>query len=322
MIPVVAQRVCALLFAGIGSTHSFAAASSGTRNTVHRQPILDTIALTRREAGLDAAGASAYTNATLASKLGKPKVNLRPAATQPRFGHTAIYNTEDDTIVFVGGQLDVNTSSTTEITNQALSLDPASVESELEAMKSWSKNLPANAWAASAVDNRERVWLIGGLTADCSKDATVHVFDGQKWSSPKLKPKAPPRRRQARAVAFSNSTTGGTDIFVLGGIAERETCSEGTIGYRGIDRYDTVSNTVETFGWDAPAGAKSDFEPPVSDYTATLLSDGKTIAVIGGQTASGAFSPMKSILLFDIVKRRWTMQVSPERSQSWRGHRR
>lgn len=304
-----------LVLALTGTWQFVAASSVGDLNLIRpRELATDTRMLSRRDAIIESPAELAYTNSTAAGLI-SPRVVTKPASNQARYGHSAVYLRSSKSVMFIGGQLDVNSSETAEITNQVLSLDLASVgdaqDVQPDIIKHWSKYLPATAWAAAALDSNDQIWLLGGLTADCSKDATTHVFDGTKWSAPNLLPRLPPRRRQTRAVAVANSNTGGTDIFVFGGIAERETCSEGTIGYRGIDRYDTVTSTVETFGWQAPSGANTDFEPPLSDYSAILLADGKTIAVVGGQTASGELASMKKILLFDTVRRKWKFQVRP-----------
>ncbi|KAK4696985.1 hypothetical protein P7C70_g8281, partial [Phenoliferia sp. Uapishka_3] len=127
----------------------------------------------------------------------------------------------------------------------------------------------------------------------------------QGWANPGVQPRTPPRRRQAQAVAVYNATTSGSDLFVFGGIAEKYTCSSETIGYFGVDRWDTVAGTVETLPWDPPANADATFAVPVSDYTATLLADNTSIVLVGGQTASGNLVGMETVLVFNSKLRTW-----------------
>lgn len=234
-----------------------------------------------------------------------------------RYGHSAIYLEEEQKILFIGGQ--VGTEGTV-ISTEVLSFDlsssflwgnrPSSAIPNNPATIP-SHGLPAHAWASSAADDQGRSWLIGGVTEDCDKDGMAYLLRDEGWTAPSLSPRAPPRRRQATAVALLNATTSHSDLFVFGGIAERFTCSQGTIGYRGVDRYDTASGEVEMFGWTAPEGwgGQEAWEPPVSDATAVVLEDGGSVAIIGGQTASGGLFGMSSILVFDVESRSWTAQV-------------
>lgn len=317
----------ALVLISIASLPSLAAAASGPSLLNPRQ-LLSAGARTYFNPKYASRNAVAATASSFnASTTGSIEVVTDPERAEGRYGHSAVYIEERDLIYFIGGQLRGNTSAT-RITNQVLSMNLSSLfvwdtssdhADNPSAISALSKGLPATAWASSAVDGEGLIWLLGGVSEDCSRDSTAHILDAQsksksrrRWSVPKLKPRSAPRRRQASAVAVRNSTTGGSDFYVLGGIAEKDTCSEGTVGYRGVDRYDTRSREVESFGWEAPLAESSGqgFEPPLSDYTATLLADGKTIAVVGGQAASGEIASMERVLLLDVETRRWTSQVS------------
>lgn len=158
---------------------------------------------------------------------------------------------------------------------------------------------------------------------------------------------APPRRRQTSAVLVpSNSSSNQTQVWVFGGVGDPLTvrtlllillanviadlsalifaqCSEITTAYLGIDLYtlsasdssDSTPNiTSATIPWLPPTNLPSDVLPsewwaPVSDYSASLLLDNKSIALIGGQTTKGTAVGLGSVLVFDTVKRDWKSLV-------------
>lgn len=264
-----------------------------------------------------------YTNETAA----QPTV----VSSQPhlgRYGHSAVYLPPPfNSLLLIGGQIGTNGTA---ITSDVLQFSVAStflwgddrpadsaIPDNPAVNPSLSSGLPASAWAATAVDpHTASTWLIGGVTPDCETDSLVHTLvaaassPSSGWTTASVTPRAPPRRRQATAIPVANATTGGTDIWVLGGIADRYTCSVDTIGYVGLDRYDTTLGTVESLAWTAPAGVDSvEWAAPVSDYAATLLADGASIAVVGGQTALGELVSLDQVLLFDVKTRTWTQKV-------------
>ncbi|BGP27465.1 kelch-type beta propeller domain containing protein [Rhodotorula toruloides] len=247
------------------------------------------------------------------------------ATTEGRYGHVAVYlPPPTNQLLLIGGQVGENG---TQITNEVLRFyvgstflwgdRPVSAIPDNPAKDdSLATGLPATAWTAAAATSGtsgQETWLVGGMTASCETDGLVHTLKGSSspWSTPSLSPRVPPRRRQAKAVPISNSTTGGTDVWVLGGIAEQYTCSGETIGYVGLDRFDTVNDVVESMPWSAPEGmaARSSWEPPVSDYTATLLPGGESFVVVGGQTSEGTLTDMTSVLVFNTTSRSWTQQA-------------
>lgn len=276
------------------------------------------LVLPRQAAGADAVGV-VYSNTSVAQPT------VVSATTEGRYGHASVYlPPPTNQLLLIGGQVGENG---TQITNEVLRFYVGSTflwgDRPVSAIPdnpwrddSLTTGLPATAWAAAAVTSGtsgQETWLVGGITADCETDGLVHNLKGSSspWSTPSLSPRVPPRRRQAKAVPVSNSTTGGTDVWVLGGIAEQYSCSGETVGYVGLDRFDTVNGIVESMPWTAPAGADatSAWEPPVSDYTATLLAGGETFVVVGGQTSEGTLVDMTSVLVFDTASRSWTQQV-------------
>ncbi|GAA5839048.1 hypothetical protein JCM9279_002576 [Rhodotorula babjevae] len=254
-------------------------------------------------------------------------VDTTPA--QGRYGHSAVYLPPPaNELLLIGGQVG---ESDTAITNDVLRFRLASslvwgADRPLSAIpdnplknSSLATGLPASAWGAAAVAAQGQAWLIGGVTADCDKDAIAHVLStvpassssssATAWAVPALSPRYPPRRRQASALAVANATTGGTDVWVLGGIADSWTCSTDTIGYAGVDRYDTVSGLVESMPWSAPGGVDpAEWEPPVSDYAAVVLEQGVGILVVGGQGSDGHLADMAEVFNFDVATRSWTQQ--------------
>lgn len=256
------------------------------------------------------------------------------ATNQGRYGHSAVYlPPPTNELLLIGGQVG-DSGSGTQITNEVLRFRVASSflwgDRPMSAIPdnpakdaALAKGLPATAWGAATVDAQGRTWVVGGVTEDCDKDAIAHVLarttnssssSASAWTVPALSPRYPPRRRQASALAVANATTGGTDVWVFGGIADQFTCSSETIGYAGIDRYDTVSGIVESMPWDAPGTVPpSEWEPPVSDYAAVVLDDAAGAAVgvlvIGGQGSDGHLADTAEVLNFDLASRAWFQQV-------------
>ncbi|GAA5881282.1 hypothetical protein JCM1840_003844 [Sporobolomyces johnsonii] len=269
------------------------------------------------------------TPSTANASTSSPTVVASTTSSTGRFGHSAVYlPPPTNQILLFGGQVGDNG---TQITSSVLRFDAASTflwgDRPVSAIPdnpavdaTLSSGFPATAWAASALDEQERTWIVGGVTDSC-QEPMAHVLNGSSWSTPTLSPRVPPRRRQASAVAVANLTTQGTDVWVFGGIAEAYTCSSETIGYVGIDRYDTALDTVESMAWAAPINATSDWEAPVSDYTATLLDDGSSIAIVGGQTAQGELAGMDQVLVFNVDLRNWYQKtVSGSVPTSRMGH--
>ena len=255
-------------------------------------------------------------------------VDTTPA--QGRYGHSAVYLPPPaNELLLIGGQVgEADTAITSDVLRFRLASSLvwaadrplSSIPDNPLKNASLAAGLPASAWGAAAVDAQGRAWLIGGVTADCDKDAIAHVLStvpassssSSSWTVPALSPRYPPRRRQASALAVANSTTGGTDVWVLGGIADSWTCSTDTIGYAGVDRYDTASGLVESLPWNAPGGVDpAEWEPPVSDYAAVVLGGGVGILVVGGQGSDGHLADMADVLNFDVATRSWTQQVRP-----------
>lgn len=244
-----------------------------------------------------------------------PSIASTPS--EGRYGHSAVYLPANNTLLFIGGQVGDNGTT---ITSEVLSFDLASSFRWGARPISGSPDNPspaselaygriASAWAASAIDDSNRTWLIGGVTESCERDPIAWVLDGAEWSVPALTGRRPPRRRQAQAVVVPNYLSGEDDVWVFGGIADEYTCSETTSGYLGIDRWDTISGGVESFKWASPANALKSFQPPVGDYSATALAGGASIVVVGGQTAGGNLVEMGSVLVFDTKTREWTSPV-------------
>ena len=262
-----------------------------------------------------------YTNETAA----QPTV----VSSQPhlgRYGHSAVYLPPPaNSLLLIGGQIGTNGTA---ITSDVLQFSVAStflwgddrpadsaIPDNPAVNPTLSSGLPASAWSAAALDpHTASTWLIGGVTPDCETDSLVHTLASaslsSEWTTTSVTPRAPPRRRQATAIPVANATTGGTDIWVIGGIADEYTCSVETIGYVGLDRYDTTLGTVESMAWTAPTAVGSvEWAAPVSDYAATVLDDGASIAVVGGQTALGDLVSLDHVLLFDVQTRAWTQKV-------------
>lgn len=234
-----------------------------------------------------------------------------------RYGHSSVYLPGSNSILFIGGQVG---ESGTFITNDVLSLDlsqPYPSPTNPMQRPELSIGLPPHAWAAVTVDNTERIWVIGGVTQDCASDSLAVILDDGKWSTISLPPASsvPPRRRQAQAITtlpglstITNLPT--SNIWVWGGIAEPYTCSFDTVGYMGIDLWDTSAESAQTFSWSSFANQLEGYRPPVSDYAAVVLGDGRRVAFVGGQAASGDYVGLDKVLVFDTQEQRWSLQVS------------
>ncbi|GAA5888396.1 hypothetical protein JCM6882_008604 [Rhodosporidiobolus microsporus] len=260
-------------------------------------------------------------NSTAAASSSFPVV-VDATSHEGRYGHSAVYlPAPTNELLLLGGQLDSN-GTAPEITASSLTFRlastflwgdrPVSAIPDNPAVDSaLSSGISASAWGAAAADEQGRTWLFGGVTADCETDSVASVYSNGTWSAVDFSPRMPPRRRQASAVPVLNATTGGTDVWIFGGIAEQYTCSSdgSTVGYVGMDRYDTVNEVVESMAWSAPEGAGEGWLAPVSDYTATPLDDEGSVLIVGGQTAQGTLSHIDEVLLFDVATRSWTSQV-------------
>lgn len=255
-----------------------------------------------------------------------------------RYGHAAVFQQYQNKILFIGGQ--VGTSGTY-VTNDVLSLDltkPYTPYSTLSGftettnpalVPELSVGLPPNAWSAYSVDAQERIWLIGGVTQDCERDAVAYVLqDASTWEPVDLGNYRPPRRRQAKAVSVASGTE-ETSIYIFGGVAEPYTCSLETVGYLAMDIWNTTSTTttplVDSKSWKAPSTTAQlerqwqNYEPAISDYAAVSLASQQAIVYVGGQDASGRLAAMDEILVFNTSTNAWSRQVS---HTSWHTFRR
>ncbi|GAA5861963.1 hypothetical protein JCM8547_001540 [Rhodosporidiobolus lusitaniae] len=293
-------------------------------------------ALNARQVGTTVTGTTS-SNSTASGSV----TVVEPAAHQGRYGHSSFYLSASNALLILGGQLESSSNSSTaapQVTSTALEFNLAStflwgdrpVSAIPDNPSPSSSYSSSSAWAASAVDSLGQAWIFGGIAPSSSsctsssteENAVAAVFSNETWSTPPFSPRTPPRRRQASAVPVLNATTGGTDVWVFGGIADEWTCSSdgSTVGYVGVDRWDTVGMTVESMAWSAPTGASPSWEAPVSDYAAAKVGENQVV-VVGGQTAQGALSDIGSILVFDVASRSWTAQtVSGTAPPSRMGH--
>jgi len=205
-----------------------------------------------------------------------------------RWGHSSTFlngtiQDKQSQLLFIGGQVD----RSGQITNDVWSLDitaltnpsPSSSNSTSDSNR-WSRlsssNLPPHSFSSSvllpkthaAKREEDELWLIGGLTLDCSKDSPIHVWKNSTgWKSPGSIEEAPLRRKGA--VGFnvpanlgkqknSNNTTDGqikmNGVMVLGGVSDSSTCYSSTnsttnekspkeVNYFGLDIWSQKSST-------------------------------------------------------------------------------
>lgn len=248
-----------------------------------------------------------------ALKATNPAPVVDNTLTRGRYGHSAAYLKSKDKVLFIGGQLG---ESGNYITNDIVALDlskPYPCPSNPSPQPALAAGLPPHAWAASAVDDRERVWLIGGVTQDCNADSLALILDPEtgKWTAAATLPIAPPRRRQAQAVAVESPSGNKTfDLHVFGGIAEQFTCSDKTVGYTGLDTWGTSDegNVTMRSLVKPEEGFDPAFLPPISDYAVVRLVL-EQIVFIGGQRADGSLVDLRQILVYHTLTDEWELKV-------------
>ena len=265
----------------------------------------------------------------------------------PRWGHTAAFLPESNVVLFVGGQVPSGNDSV--VTNDVFAMD-LSANSTQQWVQLSSKNLAPHAFAARAVTHRadgndERLFIIGGSTADCSPNASS-VFmwkagkswrDGQ-WSVPDLGNAAdlPPRRRGARAMevptelglsgkqAKEAMKKGGSSIMLLGGTLDETTCNRnGSSIYPSADVWTVVAGArprpgrASRLAKPAPTMSARTLEldarmanMSVVDYSTVLLpsTDGQAdrMLLLGGVDVDGSFAPFNQLWVLDLSSGLWT----------------
>ncbi|GAA99023.1 uncharacterized protein L969DRAFT_84240 [Mixia osmundae IAM 14324] len=193
---------------------------------------------------------------------------LTATTAKSRYGHSAVYLPSRQSLLLIGGE-DEQGLITNEVTLLDLSKSYASAANASatlpfspltmanESTRGWEEGLTPHAFAAIALGEDERIYIVGGLTQDCNNDALIYSLDTSNASSshtaasfaPQWQASIvsnttyiPPRRRQNQAVALD----GGKTVYVYGGIAEPYTCSLDRVGYLGIDIYHADNGTIES----------------------------------------------------------------------------
>lgn len=234
-----------------------------------------------------------------------------------RYGHSAVYLPYKKQVLFLGGQIGTRGSS---FTNEVLALDMTlSYDARNPAPPpDFAEGLPPTAWAASAVDAQQRIWMIGGVTQNCQDESTAYLLeDGSKWTATGQDHKGsrPPRRRQAQAVVLDDGSM-QSSIYVFGGIAEAHTCSLETVGYLAMDSWNATdpdnAGAAQTTPWKGQIELQKVLPngPPVSDYVAVRLQQTDSILYLGGQDATGRLLEMDRILRYNTTSKFWSMHVS------------
>ncbi|KAM0745710.1 hypothetical protein T439DRAFT_384690 [Meredithblackwellia eburnea MCA 4105] len=277
---------------------------------------------------------------TLDLNTGKIEIGQSVPIGEGRYGHSAFYSPQLGGVVFLGGQLSSGSAQPpgSTFTNQVLFLNTTTGAEGggLERLDEWEKVTQPTAWGALALasfpDNSTSVITLGGLTSNCSLPL-LHSLTLS--SSPSLLNSSftplltlpsssnttnlPPRRRQASSISLFNTTTNTTDIYLFGGVADSWTCAPtvagsqgGIVAYLGIDRFSLAARNasaravgveVESWAWSLGEGMG---DVPVSDYTATVLGDGRRVLFVGGQSAQGGVRGLDEVLVFDSLTRGWT----------------
>ena len=262
-----------------------------------------------------------------------------------RWGQTATYLPTHNVVLVVGGQ----TSLSGDITNDVYALDVADLSAASltsnSTAQSWqrlsSEGLPAHAYAAASAvvdptDKTEKLWIVGGVTANCAVDAPAYV-----WSAPVGNITAgtwsavysdsgvsPTRRRGAKAVTLASANS--TSIMVSGGSYDATTCAQTNGTYRGVDMWTPSSislpasasnSAIETahVGIDMTGTAYATIESlaldprmrdfSVTDYTTVVLpangTCGEKVLFLGGKDQSGSMAPMSKFWALDVATGDW-----------------
>ena len=229
-----------------------------------------------------------------------------------RYGHGSVFIPGSNRVLFIGGQIDHDGALiTNDVSYLDLSQEFDSFDQYPHPMREeYTQNLPALAWAATTIDFRGRIWSLGGTTQDPTHDRICLVSSdaGKGWSNRDGDWHEPPRRRQSQAVSIPTEID-GTTIFNWGGIAGPSTGSPDTVGYYAMDVWHANDNHVDMVQYTHPHGAPEHYHPPVADYAAAALPDGR-IVYIGGQTAQGDLLPFDTVLVYHPDQALWFMRVS------------
>ncbi|KAN0065529.1 hypothetical protein ACQY0O_001366 [Thecaphora frezii] len=259
-----------------------------------------------------------------------------------RWGQTAAYLPDHNAILFVGGQ----TNKQGSITNDVYALDLSGTRAKTGAndqrsargpshrSNRWirlsSEGLPPHAFAASTVTGSssssasdgaagEKLWIIGGVTQDCQKDAPAYYWSAPSgditrgsWSNLTVQG-APVRRHGARAIQLPNSyldsivsstqvvsqsggsslsitsmtNSSGTTVMVVGGTADSSVCytvsgDNRSVRYVGADLW----NAGASYKQRRPASFVRSFGLDTKLQSLPLV-DYSTVLVPGDKSSSG-----------------------------------
>ncbi|SNX82090.1 uncharacterized protein MEPE_00796 [Melanopsichium pennsylvanicum] len=282
----------------------------------------------------EASNSTTETNLTLPSPPGR------------RWGQTATYLPAHNVVLVVGGQ----TSLSGAITNDVFALDVADLSAESvssnSTAQSWvrlsSEGLPAHAYASATVmvspnSGEEKLWIVGGITQNCARDAPAYVWSAPvgnmltgKWEAVYTDDGTTPIRRKG-AKAVSVPSANGTSVMVSGGTFDQTTCAETNGTYGGIDMWsgssssssisvtspisttahvgiDMTSTTFAAVSSLALDPRMRDFS--LVDYTTALLPPTPTcnssrIIFLGGKTKSGTLAPLSRFWALDLSTGDW-----------------
>lgn len=178
-----------------------------------------------------------------ALRTGHNSSSARPSHLSGRWGHTSTYLEDEQTVLFIGGQ--VANGSSLEFTNDVFALNVSSLvtNSTSGPRKSWSKlisdGLEPHAFAGQAVtqtkSGADQIWLFGGYTDDCSASAawtwTASEGMNKSWSAVgpteglTRKARAPTMGVPAGTGLAHGQNATGTAVMMLGGLDVTKDCS-------------------------------------------------------------------------------------------------
>ncbi|UZJ54230.1 hypothetical protein CBS101457_003550 [Exobasidium rhododendri] len=335
------------------SSVPFVGRSEKESRSIHRQQSI--FEVDERKSGSLAAELSRSNGSTASvdakHKQSKQSLNVTVVETEQipasRWGHTATYLPQSNIVLFVGGQI-VSKDNVSVVTNDVYARD-LSVNATQEWTQLSSENLVPHAYAARAVTHDdeftdEKLFIVGGSTADCSSNAS-EIFmwkagdswrDG-KWSVPTLSEEAvkPPRRRGARAMqvpvqlglgkneSVEAENAGGVSFMLLGGTSDESTCGNVTSTYAELD--------IWTMGANAPTGRAARFSKlgsqmntraidfdsqksgnmTITDYSTVLLpangTQGDRILFLGGMDVNGNLTAFNLLWVLDLTSSTWSL---------------
>lgn len=135
---------------------------------------------------------------------------------------------------------------------------------------------------------KDNLVVVGGLTGSCASDGVAHSLnlDGSSWTS--ASPGALRRRHGASAVPMDDNK-----VIVVGGIADKRTCSNDAVAYTGVDSMTVPVTSSTSVSSSSLPSSLTGSKLAVSDFA--MATTGSTVYLAGGQAADGSLVPLDTV---------------------------